>query len=128
MAIQQEKFEQSPKTKEERYQAYLKKHLCSFHTGGSRCQIIGGISSGTLGPIGDRWCAWHYLTLDNSQSQQSFSDFKEYRDNDRETYPPEWLHAELYIEDEISWQATLGKVNHKKYMRHVLAKEKEFNE
>ena len=128
MAVQQEKSKQSPQTKKERHLAYLEKHLCSFQTSGRRCQIIGGISSGTTGPIKERWCAWHYLTLDNSRSQQSFNDFKEYRENDRETYPSEWLHADLYIEDEIAWQATLGKTTYTEYMRYVVAKEREYDE
>jgi len=126
MAIDK-KIEQSPQSKKERSQAYLQKHLCSFRTSGRRCQVIGAISNGTAGEIKERWCGWHWLGLSHPESLQNFNDYKEFREGERIKYPPEWLQASLYIEDEISWQAMLGNITHAEHHRHVIEKENEFD-
>ena len=128
MAVQQKKSEESPQSKKEQYQSYLQKHLCSFRTSNRRCQVIGAISNGMVGEIKERWCGWHWLGLSNPDSLQNFNDYKEFRESERETYPPEWLQASLYIEDEISWQAILGNITNLEYTRYVIAKENEFDE
>jgi len=127
MAVQQKKSEESPQSKKERGQAYLQKHLCSFRTGGRRCQVIGSISNGTIGEIKERWCGWHWLGLSHLESLQNFNDYKKFREDERDNYPPEWLQASLYIDDEISWQAILGKITHAEHDRYVIAKENEFD-
>lgn len=127
MAVQQKKSEESPKSKEQKYESFLDKYLCHFRTAGRRCQILGGISNSTVGNLKEIWCSWHWLGLNHPESLQSFNEFQRYRKNDRETYPFCWEHASLYIEDEIAWQATLGKITHQEYIRYVRAKETELN-
>jgi len=119
--------EDSPKTKSQRYDAFIEKHLCSYHTAGHRCQILGAISNNITGETKERWCGWHWLGLSHPESLQNFNEFQEFRENDRKTYPPGWDHASLYIEDEIAWQATLGKITHKEYIRYIRDKENEFD-
>ena len=120
--------QQSPKSQKELDKLYLGTHLCSFRTSNRRCQVIGAISNGTVGKINERWCGWHWLGLSNPDSLQNFTDYKEFRENERESYPQEWLHASIYIDDEIAWKAILGKITNAEYNRYVLAKENEIDE
>jgi len=104
----------SPANPVDKYKAFLKAYLCTFQTAGRRCQMLGGhIDRGSE----NRLCSWHWLNQDTPQLLQDYEEFVRYRDQDRETYPKEWLQASLYIDDKIVWACILGKEQRKEFVR-----------
>jgi len=104
----------SPATQAEKYAIFLKKSLCMFRTAGRRCQMLAqhvdrGPESGL--------CGWHWINQDTPNLLQDYEEFVRYRNMDRETYPKEWLHASLYVDDAIVWACILGKEQRKEFIR-----------
>jgi len=112
----------TPATPADKYKAFLQRNLCTFQTGGRRCQIIGGHID--RDPK-SRLCDWHWLNQSTPQFLQDYEEFKKYRQLDRDQYPKEWLQASCYVEDELAWACTLGKEQHIEFSRAVRAIENE---
>lgn len=91
----------------------LDKHLCTYKTGNRRCALIGP----------HRLCSWHWQTANKPTISQSFFDFMEWRQGNRETYPNTDDHRLLYADDNIVWQGILGKISHKEMWRQIQEKE-----
>ena len=115
----------SPTTPLDRYESFLKTHLCTFRTAGRRCQMLGGhIDNGSENGS----CSWHWLSQSTPEFLQDREEFIKYRDRDRNTYPKDWAHAGLYVDDELAWACTLGKEQHIEFARAERAIENECDE
>ena len=105
---------EAPTTQEDKYKAFLKRHLCKFQTAGRHCQMLAqhvdrGPESGL--------CGWHWINQDTPNLLQDNEEFVRYRNMDRQTYPKEWLQAFLYVDDAIVWACILGKEQRKEFVR-----------
>ena len=113
---------EAPTTQEDKYKAFLKRHLCKFQTAGRHCQMLAqhvdrGPESGL--------CGWHWINQDTPNLLQDNEEFVRYRNMDRQTYPKEWLQASLYVDDAIVWACILGKEQRREFVRALRVVENE---
>jgi len=116
---------ETPTSPADKYEAFLKRNLCTFQTAGRRCQIIGGhIDHGPK----YRLCDWHWLNQSTPQFLQNREEFLKFREVERKTYPKEWSQASVCIDDDLAWACTLGKEQQIEFARAVRVIENECDE
>jgi len=114
MALDKKEKMDSPSTPADKLKRFLDVHLCTFRTAGRRCQMLGAHKDHGSEY---RLCSWHWLNQATPELLQNHEEFIRYREVDREGYPEEWLHATLYVDDEIVWACILGKEQRMEFVR-----------
>ena len=124
MALDKKEKIESPSTPADKLKRFLDIYLCTFRTAGRRCQMLGGhVDHGS----DHRLCTWHWLNQATPDMLQNHEEFIRFREVDREGYPKEWLHASLYVDDDIVWDCILGKEQRKEFVRALRVVEKEID-